>query len=155
MTTPATTPPPAQSLCPSWQDIHRLSRALADRLSTQGPWRAIIAVARGGLVPTTIIARELGVRMVDTVCIATHGDDGSTHPLRILKVLPGNGEGCLVVDDLVDTGRTYESVRSYLPKAHYVALYAKPGGKEQVDTWGVEVNQDVWVHFPWERLPES
>lgn len=155
MTTPTTPPAPAPDLRPSWQDIHRQSRALADRLSTQGPWRAIVAVARGGLVPAAVIARELGVRMVDTVCVATHGDDGSTLPLRILKVLPGNGEGCLVVDDLVDTGRTYESLRTYLPQAHYIALYAKPDGKAQVDTWGVEVNQDVWVHFPWECLPES
>lgn len=142
-----------RDVCPDWDDIHRQSRALANRLSAQGPWRAIVAVARGGLVPAAIIARELGIRMVDTVCVATHGDDGSTLPLRVLKVLPGNGEGCLVVDDLVDSGRTYETVRTYLPKAHYVALYAKPGGREQVDSFGVEISQDVWVHFPWERMP--
>jgi xanthine phosphoribosyltransferase len=32
----------------------------------------VIAITRGGLVPAAIVARELGVRVIDTVCIASY-----------------------------------------------------------------------------------
>lgn len=134
----------------SWEELHRHSKALAWRLMDKGPWRAVIAVARGGLVPATIVARELGVRLVDTVCIATYEEDNTSHEPQVLKVLPGDGEGCLVIDDLVDSGRTFKVVRKYLPKAHYATVYAKPEGKPMVDSYVMEVSQDTWIHFPWD-----
>ena len=148
---------PTRDFPVTWEEIHRHAKALAWRMMDHGPWRAVIAVARGGLVPAVIVARELGVRMVDTVCVSTYEDDGTSHEPKVLKVLPGDGAGCLVVDDLVDTGRTYEAVRKYLPKAHYAAVYAKPQGKAQVDSYVMEVSHDTWIHFPWEdtRFPPA
>lgn len=134
----------------TWEDIHERTKQLAQGLAAEGPWRAIIAVARGGLVPATILAHELGVQMVDTVCISTHSDAGERLDLKIRKILPGDGEGCLVVDDLADTGRTFQSIRSYLPKARYVALFVKPDGESEVDVRSADVSQDVWIRFPWE-----
>jgi len=46
----------------------------------------------------------------------------------------GDGEGWLVIDDLVDTGRTAEILRRTYPKAHFATIYAKPQGRPQVDT---------------------
>ncbi len=134
----------------SWEELHRNARTLAWRLVDKGPWRAVVGVARGGLIPATIVARELGVRMVDTVCIAHYDELEVLQEPKVLKMVAGNGEGCLVVDDLVDTGRTLEVVRKYLPKAHYASIYAKPAGKPLVDSYVMEISQDTWVHFPWE-----
>jgi acyl-coenzyme A thioesterase PaaI-like protein len=47
-------------------------RALTWRLNEVGPFHAVIAITRGGLVPAAIVARELGVRIIDTVCIASY-----------------------------------------------------------------------------------
>src|ERR1700691_1659118 len=58
----------------TWDELHRHARALAWRLLELGPWNAIIAVTRGGLVPAAIVARELDIRLVDTVCIASYDD---------------------------------------------------------------------------------
>lgn len=133
----------------SWEELHRNARALAWRLLELGPFEAIVAVTRGGLVPAAIVARELDVRLVDTVCVASyeHKDHGEA---KILKPVEGDGAGCLIVDDLVDTGRTARIVRQMLPKAHFATVYAKPAGRPLVDTFVTEVSQDTWILFPWD-----
>ena len=64
--------------------------------------------------------------------------------------MEGDGEGWLIVDDLVDTGRTARVVRDLLPKAHFATVYAKPAGRPLVDTFITEVSQDTWIFFPWD-----
>ena len=44
----------------SWDQFHRDARALAWRLAASGPFDAIVAITRGGLVPAAIIARIPG-----------------------------------------------------------------------------------------------
>lgn len=138
----------------SWEEMHRNARALAWRLIDKGPWRAVIGVARGGLIPATIVARELGVRVVDTVCVAHYEETLVLPEPKVIKMVAGDGEGCIVVDDLVDTGDTFACVRKYLPKAHYASIYAKPTGKSQVDSYVMEISQDTWIHFPWEQATQ-
>ena len=133
----------------SWEQLHRDAKALAWRLSEKGPWTQIVAITRGGLVPAAIVARELELRLVDTVCVSSydHQDQGN---IRVLKEVPGDGTDTLIVDDLVDTGKTAKLVRDMLPKAHFAAVYAKPAGRPLVDTFITEVSQDTWIHFPWD-----
>ena len=64
--------------------------------------------------------------------------------------LVGDGEGVLIIDDLVDTGKTLEVVRKVLPKAHVATVYAKPMGRDQVNSFVTEVSQDTWIFFPWD-----
>ena len=70
--------------------------------------------------------------------------------VSIIKKLNGDGEGWLIVDDLVDTGKTARIAREMLPKAHFACVYAKPLGKPLVDTYITEVSQDTWIYFPWD-----
>src|SRR5690606_4226082 len=122
----------------SWDQFHRDSRALAWRLSSHGiHWEAIVCVTRGGLVPAAVIARELGIRLIETVCVASYHDYKEQGGLEILKPIGeeftalggGGGAGVLVIDDLVDTGKTAKLVRDMVPRAHYAAMYAKPAGR--------------------------
>ncbi|MFO1116520.1 MAG: xanthine phosphoribosyltransferase [Beijerinckiaceae bacterium] len=143
----------------SWDQFHRDARALAWRLSSQ-KFTAMVAVTRGGMVPAAIIARELGLRVIETLAVASYGGGGAGPEqeqggLKILKpVTPGllanGGEGVLVVDDLVDTGATARLIREILPKAHLATVYAKPAGRPLVDTFITEVSQDTWINFPWD-----
>lgn len=139
----------------SWHETHRDAMDLAARLSALGPWRGIIAVSRGGLVPAAIVARVLAVRLIETVCLASY-DGEEKGPVEIVKGPPaeaGNGAGWLLIDDLVDSGATAEELRQMLPAAHFATLYAKPAGRPLVDTFVREFDQDVWVDFPWDREP--
>ena len=133
----------------SWDQLHRDARALAWRLADRGPWRGVIAITRGGLVPTAIVARELEVRLIDTVCISSY-DHMEQGGVEVLKKAAGDGEKMLIVDDLVDTGRTAKVVRELLPKAHFATVYAKPAGRPLVDSFVTEVSQDTWIYFPWD-----
>jgi xanthine phosphoribosyltransferase len=137
----------------SWDQFHRDARALAWRLSGQGPFTAVVAVTRGGLVPAAIVARELGVRVIETICVASY-EYGRQGELQVLKsvdpALVGHEAHVLIVDDLVDTGKTATVVRSILPQAHFATVYAKPAGRPLVDTFITEVSQDTWIYLPWD-----
>lgn len=134
----------------SWEQLHRDSKALAWRLLDLDFFEGIVAVTRGGLVPAAIIARELDIRLVDTVCIASYTWQDRQGEIEILKSVESDGEGWLIIDDLVDTGNTARSVRDMLPKAHFATVYAKPAGRPLVDTYITEVSQDTWILFPWD-----
>ena len=135
----------------SWDQLHRDAKALAWRLAEKGPWHSIVAITRGGLVPAAIVARELEVRLIDTVCVASydHKDQGRVEVLKAAESA-NDGAGVLIVDDLVDTGKTARVVRDMLPKAHLATVYAKPAGRPLVDTFITEVSQDTWIYFPWD-----
>ena len=141
----------------SWDQIHRDSRALAWRLDGQGPdagaWRAVVAITRGGMAPAMIVARELDIRLVDTISVKSYDHQSQAEP-RVIKApqaaIMGDGTGVLVVDDLVDTGKTLELVRKLYPNAHFATVYAKPSGRPMVDTYITEVSQDTWIFFPWD-----
>ena len=142
----------------SWDQLHRDARALSWRLDGKGPapdgsWRAIVGITRGGLVPAAIVARELNIRVIDTISVKGYNHQTQSDPVVIKAPqadLMGDGEGILIVDDLVDSGRTLELVRKLFPKAHFATVYAKPKGRAQVDTYITEVSQDTWIFFPWD-----
>ena len=146
----------------SWDQIHRDSRALAWRLDGQGPddgaWKAVVAITRGGMAPAMIVSRELDIRTVDTISVKSyHSGGGKADQRREAQVLKspdkdlmGDGTGILIIDDLVDSGKTLELVRKLYPNAHFATVYAKPEGRGQVDTFITEVSQDTWIFFPWD-----
>lgn len=137
----------------SWAEFHRDTLTLATRLLEQHPetlpWRGIIGIARGGLVPATILAREFDIRFVDSLCISSYSHDQQGE-IEIIKPIEGNGAGFLLVDDMVDTGATARVIRDLLPQAHFVTVYAKPAGRDFTECFIREFPQDTWVHFPWD-----
>jgi xanthine phosphoribosyltransferase len=148
----------------TWDQLHRDARALAWRLIEKGPFVGIVAITRGGLIPAAIIARELDVRLVETVSIVAYAagssgtlieeERGSAPVVIKPPVAAGDGSGFLIVDDLVDTGGTARVVRALLPRAHFAAVYAKPAGRDVVDSFVTEVSQDTWILFPWDTEPQ-
>ena len=151
-------PPTPDKIFPvSWDQFHRDSRALAWRLHAAGPFDALVCITRGGLVPAAIVARELNVRVIETVCIASYHDYKNQGDITVIKsiaeeitAMGTQGRRVLIVDDLVDTGRTAKVVRDLLPEAHFATVYAKPMGRPLVDTFVTEVSQDTWIYFPWD-----
>jgi xanthine phosphoribosyltransferase len=112
---------------------------------TQG----VVAITRGGLIPAAIVARELELRVVETISVSSY-DHQSQRDAKILKGLEIDSKGWLVIDDLVDTGQTAKVVRKMLPDAHIATVYSKPEGRPFVDTFITEVSQDTWILFPWD-----
>jgi xanthine phosphoribosyltransferase len=140
----------------SWVELHRDARTLSAMLHEKGPWKGIVAVTRGGLVPAALVARELDIRLVDTICVSSYdaasagGAAQSQGEVKVLKGVAGDGAGYLLIDDLVDTGKTAQIVRQQLPKAFFATLYAKPAGRPIIDLCIKEFKQSKWIHFPWD-----
>ncbi len=143
----------------TWDQLHRDGKALAWRLVERGPdggpWRGIVAITRGGLIPAAIVARELDLRIIESVSVVTYDEEHRGIPEVVKAPLAaGDGAGWLILDDLVDTGTTARVVRAILPRAHFATVYAKPAGKPLVDTFVTEVSQDTWILFPWDTEPQ-
>ena len=141
----------------TWAEVHRDTKLLARKLIGIGTWKGIIAITRGGLIPAAIIAREMDIRNIDTICISTY-DEKDMGDVNMIKI-PENaskerGEGWLMIDDLVDTGTTIKAAKELLPDCHIATVYAKEMGRPTVDTFVHEVPQNYWVFFPWDTEPQ-
>ncbi len=140
----------------SWHETHREATDLAERLKAHRPvGRHDRRSPAAAWCPAAIVARVLGIRLIDTICLASYEREVKG-PVQTIKGAPaeiGEGEGWLLVDDVADSGATAEEARRQLPKAHYAALYVKPAARPFVDTFLREVGQDVWIDFPWDRDP--
>lgn len=142
----------------SWPELHRDTRVLCHTLMEKGPFKGIIAIARGGMIPAALVARELEIRLLDTICASSYeesvedseGAQIMRSEVKVLKGVDHDGEGYLLIDDLVDTGNTARVIRKLLPKAFFATLYAKPMGRDIVDLCVKEFSQDKWVYFPWD-----
>ena len=140
----------------TWAQLHQDVRSLAVQLAKKGPFKGIVAVARGGLVPAGILARECNIRLVETACIRSCEEQDYAPEARVLKIFSQEdaGLGWLVVDDMAATGRTAALLRTMLPKAHIAAVYAKEQGIAHIDSFAVKTPQDSWLLFPWDaQLP--
>ncbi|MCQ8240772.1 xanthine phosphoribosyltransferase [Rhizosaccharibacter radicis] len=143
----------------TWDQLHRDARLLAEQLMAEGPFKGIVAITRGGLIPAAIIGRELDCRLIESISVVSYdvageGEEKQGEP-RVIKApaAAGDGEGFLIIDDLVDSGVTAQLVRQLLPKAYFACLYAKPSGRPSTDRFVVEVPQDTWILFPWDTAP--
>lgn len=128
-----------------WQEIQEDAKRLADQLSAIGQWRRILAIPRGGLIPATLLAHHLNIQEIDL--LKWSNGAGQPEPLGLSE------DGLLIVDELVDTGKTIKMIKPYYSRAHVATLYAKPIGRPMADSFVKEFPQDVWLDFPWERSP--
>ncbi|NYA27442.1 xanthine phosphoribosyltransferase [Haemophilus haemolyticus] len=136
----------------TWDMFQMHARKLSERLLPASQWKGIIAVSRGGLFPAAVLARELGLRHIETVCIASYHDHNNQGELQVLHAaqVPDGGEGFIVVDDLVDTGNTARAIRQMYPNAKFVTVFAKPAGAELVDDYVIDIPQNTWIEQPWD-----
>ncbi|XBC43531.1 MAG: xanthine phosphoribosyltransferase [Buchnera aphidicola (Meitanaphis flavogallis)] len=136
----------------TWDMLQIYARKLAYKLLPATQWEGIIAVSRGGLIPSALLARELNIRFIDTICISSY-DHNRLRDLKILKhtsIKNINESKIIIVDDLVDTGGTGQIIRYMYSKATFVSIFAKPMGKLLVDKYIIDIPQKVWVEQPWD-----
>lgn len=130
-------------------EVRGLCKQLVTKLPDQ-PWTGLVAITRGGLVPTANISHILKIRRIEALNIVSYTDDKEQTQLQFLNEPPlGDGAGWLFVDELTDTGTSFKLAKEKYPNGIFVALFAKEKGKEFVDYYVEEAN--VWLVFPWEK----
>lgn len=136
----------------SWSEFHRHVKDLCKKIKESGEYDKIVAISRGGLIPAAIIAYELNIRNTETINFSSY--DGNYERRRDEEIeISGHigtvNEKTLIIDDLSDSGRTYEILRRVYPKAKFITVYAKEKGAPQVDIYE-KTMPDEWLVFPWD-----
>jgi xanthine phosphoribosyltransferase len=136
----------------TWEEIQNDCLALADLLEKNGPFTGIVGVARGGLVPTAIIANRLDIRNVKTVAVTSYigRQQIAAEILGSVEEIK-DGTGWIFIDDMADTGQTAKLMRKRYPKAKFAVVYAKPEGQESVDYFVKLLKAENWIIYPWEK----
>jgi xanthine phosphoribosyltransferase len=130
----------------SWSEFHRDTRQLAKKLLYTN-WDLIIAVSRGGLIPASIIARELSIFLIDTIC--PHIVNGN---IEILKApVIKNFKNVLIIDEFVSSGRLFRKIKGCLSEAMFASVYVTKNSSKFVDFYSKEL-QSRDVFFPWDTI---
>jgi len=144
----------------SWQEIVDWSYGLAERIIDSG-YRVdvIIAIARGGLVPSRILADRLGVVDVISLKVEHWVQTASRNPEARIKypyTVDLSGKNVLVVDDIADTGDSLilakdYAKRSFNPKEIRTATLQVivQTTKYVPDYYYLEVKDWAWFMYPW------
>ena len=136
----------------SWTRFKVEIKSLVEKIG-RGNFNFIVAVSRGGLIPATYLSRALDIRQISVIALQSYkgrnrGDiveykmpwlEEKEVPLDIQKKM-------LIVEDIVDSGKTLEYLRKKLPLAKVASLVTK--GRLDPDFFSSKEN--LWVRFPWE-----
>ncbi|UCE16271.1 MAG: phosphoribosyltransferase [Candidatus Bathyarchaeota archaeon] len=142
---------------PTWEQIYELLLNLADsvRKANFKP-DVIVGVSRGGWPPARIISDLLEKSELANVkaefyrgLAKTKGEPMITQPVSTSVT----GKKVLVVDEVVDTGKSLRLVQSHLKErdateVKILTIYYKPWSVVVPDWYGKETKR--WVVFPWE-----
>jgi hypoxanthine phosphoribosyltransferase len=132
-----------------WETIELAVESLAYMVQPLGI-KHIIGVARGGLIPATMLSHKLKLPMHMVIARSYEGTRRTLEkPVEIhmapdLVKLPN----VLIVDDVIDSASTLDALKVRFPAAHHAVIVNKRPLLPAMHFCYVPVG--VWVKFPWE-----
>lgn len=116
----------------------------------------IVGVLRGGYIVARVVADALGISDIGVVEVKFYKGIGEQAERPVITqplTTEIRGRKVLIVDDVVDSGRTLEVVSEQVrlrgaSEVRTAALYYKPRSIIKPDYLVVET--DKWILFPWE-----
>ena len=142
---------------PTWNQIYDMLLAQAQKIQNDGyKPDIIVGIARGGLVPSRILADLLETRDFAIITIEYYVGIGEKNKEPILKQclhtqLPN--KKVLLVDDVSDGGKSLQLAKKHLEEQgaseiRIATVYCKPGTISTPDYFEKETSH--WIVFPWE-----
>ncbi len=156
----------------SWDDVEELTSNVIEKMIVES-WTptVVVGLTRGGLTPGTLISHYFGVPMcsLDVSLRDNTGPFGGTTHTWIPEEI-ANDHRILVVDDINDTGATFDWIRNdwswtvqhikpmsdNWPWTHikFASLIHNKPSPIGTDFYGRLIDKDhdpLWVVFPWEN----
>ena len=135
----------------TFTEIKNACKDIADKIKSENHEKiTIVAVARGGLVPATIIAHLLGIKDIRFIRLSSYANDHQQSELvdTTFDEIP-NAETTYIIDDICDSGETLLYLRKKYPLAKICVLInknqtIKPDFAPRTEPAG------LWINFPWE-----
>jgi hypoxanthine phosphoribosyltransferase len=131
---------------------------------------AIIAIARGGLLPAQYISYALGIRDVFVINSKTYNgtQKGDQEISNLFSVDFENYQNFIVVDDIYDSGETMDGVIFALEqvasamdaKCNFIpAVIHAQKSKKYLDkaniTYGRKFKDSPWIVYPWDHYSDE
>jgi uncharacterized protein len=139
----------------TWQQFHQDVFELSKKVEASGQnFDRIICIDRGGAMVARFLSDFLGLKISSFVMVAYKEVGKLSYP-QIMEELKTdiNDERVLLVDEIIDSGSSFEVALEYLQKLQpqkimTLAPYIKPISRFKPDFWQVETSK--WVVFPYE-----
>lgn len=134
-----------------WSAVTTAVNCLAFSLSKLKP-RLVVGISRGGLIPAVMLSHKLNVPMKTIRASSYEGTRKLLHKPVELKGWQEEFDDAsvLVVDDIVDSGGTFNAVVNFTRRARLVALVNKKPLEYSAVASYCTVHPEIWVKFPWE-----
>lgn len=133
-----------------WETLESLAGTMMQDIVASGiQFTKIIGVARGGCVPGVMLSNRLNIPFESILWQTRDGKTGNEQRLNDIV----SSETALIVDDIYDTGKTFETMHEVIApwnSVHWASLVSK---KEDtfLDFVGRKLyNNTDWIVFPWE-----
>ena len=142
---------------PTWNQIYDMLLAQAQKIQSAGyKPDIIVGIARGGLVPSRILADLLETRDFAVITIEYYVGIAQTKQEPVLKQCLHTqltDKKVLLVDDVSDGGRSLQLAKKHLEQQcakeiKIATIYCKPGTITMPDYFEKETSH--WIVFPWE-----
>ncbi len=115
---------------------------------------AIVGVAKGGLIPATLIANRLKATEVYSVGVHRYKGNEPIDPV-IYGQLPLTKKELIIIDDICDSGESFTALFNLLADQGLkikstVAMVHKHHGTFNPSIYGMDGMEGSWYQFPWE-----
>jgi len=144
----------------SWANIEQACEFLAKKLKNL-PLKTIIGVSRGGAIPAVMLSHTLKVPNIFYVQAKTYTEENKASFVGTSLVIDKymledidfyNSPHTLIVDDIYDTGATYNALYKFFPYALYSVIATKDvEACKRHDIFYAGIFANTWVNFPWEK----
>lgn len=148
----------------SWEECAETCKHMVGVMKAAGYTpRRILALAKGGLIPAALVHQAFPDAEFCVLRTKHYGPEGKTAEVElgtsISQLRDWDGYSTLIVDDICDTGDTFEALKEFMPDSHYAAMFMRNAGEDTEDTFHVDfvgyyVKSPGWVNFPWENMAE-
>ena len=135
----------------TFTEIKNACKDIADKIKSENHEKiTIVAVARGGLVPATIIAHLLGIKDIKFIRLSSYSNEHQQSELvdTTFDEIP-NAETTYIIDDICDSGETLLYLRKKYPLAKICVVINK-NQTIKPDFAPITEPAGLWINFPWE-----
>lgn len=141
----------------TYEELEQKCVLLAEKIqrSEYGP-DMIISITRWGLLSAYFLADLLGIKSIETINISSYVEWVSEEIRDETKFTKDfSSFRCLIVDDLVDSGKTMEYIlKNYKFTPVWVkiaTIFAKEKTRLMPDFFVEKIPAEEWIVFPYER----
>lgn len=154
----------------SWGFIDTCCKRIARQVREQHDVQHVIGISRGGLIPATIIAKQLGTREVLSLGVRSYDEGADYQTRQHVPEIYQDVKQCyqligdrtvLIVDDISDMGNTFKFVKQHMQSMSScinivtASLFCKSDADYVPDYVCMTPQQHEWVVFPWETDQET